>query len=182
MNKALPLTLVALAVIGIGAFALMTTNDDDSSRNNTDSSSSQLETSASEQSSDIEAVQQAASNDANTDSETATENEGQSGAYITLADYNANPDQYANQTKVHFFHADWCPTCRGIESEINADISRIPDNVVFIKTDFDDEVELKQKYGVTVQTTFVQIDNDGTEVNQWTASNLDSAVSGISIN
>ena len=31
------------------------------------------------------------------------------GAYVSLADYNANPTKYNDFKKVYFFHASWCP-------------------------------------------------------------------------
>lgn len=101
------------------------------------------------------------------------------GTYVTLADYNKDPSKYADTKKVYFFHASWCPICQGIEKEINADMSRIPAGVTLIKTDFDNSTDLRKKYGVTVQYTFVQFDNDGNEVAQWSASSLSDAVAGI---
>ncbi len=102
-----------------------------------------------------------------------------SGSYVTLADYNANPTKYADSKKVYFFHASWCPICQGIEKEINADMSKIPAGVTLIKTDFDNSTELRQKYGVTTQYTFVQVDNSGNETAQWSASSLDKVIAGI---
>jgi len=102
-----------------------------------------------------------------------------SGAYVTLADYNANPSKYADSKKVYFFHASWCPICQGIDKEINADMSKIPSGVTFIKTDFDNSTDLRQKYGVTTQYTFVQVDNSGNETAQWSAANLDKAIAGV---
>jgi thiol-disulfide isomerase/thioredoxin len=101
------------------------------------------------------------------------------GSYVTLADYNKDPSKYADSKKVYFFHASWCPICQGIDKEINADMSKIPAGVTLIKTDFDGSTELRQKYGVTTQYTFVQVDNNGNETAQWSATSLDKAVAGI---
>ncbi len=101
------------------------------------------------------------------------------GSYITLADYNADQSKYADSKKVYFFHASWCPICQGIDKEIKADMSKIPAGVTFIKTDFDNSTDLRQKYGVTTQYTFVEVDSDGTEINQWSATSLQKAVDGI---
>jgi len=101
------------------------------------------------------------------------------GAYVTLADYDADPAKYADSKKVYFFHASWCPICQGIDKEINADMSKIPTGVTMIKTDFDSSTKLRQKYGVTTQYTFVQVDSDSNETAQWSASSLDKAVAGI---
>ncbi len=103
----------------------------------------------------------------------------QPGQYITLAEYTANPTQYSQTKKVYFFHASWCPICQAIEKQIQADTTRIPAGVTFIKTDFDSNTQLRKQYGVTYQYTFVQIDDTGNEVSQWTASTLDKAIAGI---
>jgi len=62
-------------------------------------------------------------------------------------------------TKVLFFHASWCPKCRALEEDIEA--SEIPDNFTIFKVDFDSATELRQRYGVTLQTTIVYVDDDG---------------------
>jgi thioredoxin 1 len=60
-----------------------------------------------------------------------------------------------------FFHATWCPICRNIESELDTNVSKIPDGVHILKVDYDTATALRQKYGVTVQHTFVQVDSSG---------------------
>jgi len=102
-----------------------------------------------------------------------------SGSYVTLADYNANTAKYADSKKVYFFHASWCPICQGIDKEISADMSKIPAGVTLIKTDFDSSTQLRQKYGVTTQYTFVQVDNSGNKTAQWSATSLDKVIAGI---
>jgi len=102
-----------------------------------------------------------------------------SGSYVTLAGYSANPTKYADSKKVYFFHASSCPICQGIDKEINADMSKIPAGITLIKTDFDNSTELRQKYGVTTQYTFVQVDNNGSETAQWSATSLDKVIAGI---
>lgn len=101
------------------------------------------------------------------------------GSFVALADYNKDPSKYADSKLVYFFHANWCPICRAIEEDINSDISQIPAGVTFIKTDFDSSIDLRQKYGVTYQYTFVQVDSSGNETAQWSAASLDAAIAGI---
>jgi thiol-disulfide isomerase/thioredoxin len=101
------------------------------------------------------------------------------GSYVTLAEYNSNPSKYSDSKKVYFFHASWCPICQGIDKEITADTSSIPAGVTLIKTDFDTSTELRQKYGVTTQYTFVQVDASGNETAQWSATSVDDAIAGI---
>jgi thiol-disulfide isomerase/thioredoxin len=103
------------------------------------------------------------------------------GAYVTLADYTNDPSKYADSTKVYFFHASWCPICQGIDKEITADVTKIPTGVTLIKTDFDTSTSLRQKYGVTTQYTFVQVDSNDNETAQWSATSLQKAIDGIKL-
>jgi hypothetical protein len=79
----------------------------------------------------------------------------------------------ADQTRVHFFHAAWCPTCRTLDREINANLNRIPEGVVLFKTDYDASGELKRRYGVTYQHTLAVVDAEGELVHKWTGGNFD---------
>ncbi len=81
---------------------------------------------------------------------------------------------------VLFFHASWCPSCRGLDSSIESNLKSIPEGVTILKTDYDKEVELKKKYGVTYQHTLVQVDKDGNMIKKWSGgSSLDSLLSQI---
>lgn len=64
------------------------------------------------------------------------------------------------QKVVLFFHASWCPSCRALDSAINADLSSIPADALIVKVDYDMSTEMKKKYGVTSQHTTVLIDKD----------------------
>ncbi|MBT4856688.1 hypothetical protein HON52_00690 [Candidatus Uhrbacteria bacterium] len=77
---------------------------------------------------------------------------------------------------VLFFHATWCPSCRTLESDINTNIQSIPDDVVILQVDYDTETELRQKYGVTVQHTIVQVDENGDLISKWAGG---STLSGV---
>lgn len=81
---------------------------------------------------------------------------------------------------VLFFHASWCPSCRGLNSDIEANVSAIPEGVTILKLDYDKETELKKKYGVTTQHTLVQVDKDGNMIKKWSGgSSLSNLVSQI---
>lgn len=110
-----------------------------------------------------------------------TDTSSQPGSYVTLSHFESNPSEYADSTKVYFFHASWCPICRSIDEDIKADLSVIPAGVTIIKTDFDSATALRKKYGVTSQTTFVQVDKNGNETAQWSATSLKSAIAGIEL-
>ena len=86
----------------------------------------------------------------------------------------------ADQKTVIFFHASWCPTCKTQDAAIVAAKDSIPTDVVILKADYDQETELKKKYGVTVQHTFVQVDSDGNMITKWSGgSDLDGIVSKL---
>lgn len=78
------------------------------------------------------------------------------GAYI---DYSATAIADAKGETLLFFHAPWCPSCRTIEKDILD--AGVPAGVTIIKVDYDSHQDLRQKYGVTVQTTFVKVDREG---------------------
>ena len=84
------------------------------------------------------------------------------------ADYSADKIAFAKTGKVIlFFHAPWCPYCRAADADIRSHLSGIPSDTLILKTDYDSSVELKKKYGVTYQTTFVQVDAQGNMVTKW---------------
>jgi thioredoxin-like negative regulator of GroEL len=68
-------------------------------------------------------------------------------------------------TQVLFFHAPWCSVCNFFEGQIEE--QGVPDGVTIVKIDFDSETELKNQYGVNVQSTFVLLDENGEIVNSW---------------
>lgn len=85
-----------------------------------------------------------------------------------------------NGDVVLFFHASWCPSCRGLNTNIESNQKSIPEGVSILKLDYDKETELKKKYGVTTQHTLVQVDKDGNLIKKWSGSgSLDALISQI---
>jgi thiol-disulfide isomerase/thioredoxin len=81
---------------------------------------------------------------------------------------------------VLFFHASWCPSCRGLNTDIEKNLETIPSDVSILKVDYDTESEMKKRYGVTYQHTLVQVDTDGNLIKKWSGSpTLSSLVSEI---
>ncbi len=94
------------------------------------------------------------------------------------ADYSsASLDAAGYDTTIIFFHASWCPECRGFEKAIQA--NSIPDGVQILKADYDSSQELRQKYGVTIQSTFVRIDATGAKLASWTGYGKDKSIDAI---
>lgn len=77
----------------------------------------------------------------------------------SFVDYRDGILQQSSGQRVLFFHAPWCPQCRSIEKGIKED--GVPDGFTVIKVDYDSNQELRKKYGVTIQTTFVKVDAQG---------------------
>ena len=71
---------------------------------------------------------------------------------------------------VLFFKAPWCPTCRALDKNINEHIEDIPSDVSILKVDYDTSTDLKMKYKITYQHTFVQVDQNGELVKKWQGS------------
>lgn len=66
---------------------------------------------------------------------------------------------------VLFFHATWCPACNAFKKQVLTE--NIPADITLLEVDYDSSTDLKKKYGITAQTSFVQIDNQGTEIKKW---------------
>lgn len=99
------------------------------------------------------------------------------GAYV---EYSDDAIAQAKGRVLLFFHAPWCPQCRSVESDILA--QGVPDGVTIIKVDYDSRQDLRQQYGVTLQTTFVEVDADGAEVQKHVAyddPHLDAVVAAM---
>lgn len=80
--------------------------------------------------------------------------------------YSEDAVSKATGTKVLFFHASWCPQCRALEADIQK--QGVPSGVTIFKVDYDNAQDLRKKYGVTLQTTVVKIDEDGNLVSKFT--------------
>ena len=81
------------------------------------------------------------------------------GAYL---DYTDGVIEETAGPKALFFHATWCPQCRTLDDALLSEGA--PAGLTVFKVDFDDRVDLRQQYGVTLQTTIVFVDDDGDAV------------------
>jgi len=87
--------------------------------------------------------------------------------------------------RVLFFYANWCPTCRPVDTELKASESKIPDGAVVIRVNYNDsetdaaEKELADKYGITYQHTFVLLDRDGGILKKWNGGSLKEILANI---
>jgi thioredoxin 1 len=76
----------------------------------------------------------------------------------------------ASKTVVYFFAATWCPTCQATYKDIKANYASLPDNLVLVFVDYDKSKDLKKKYGVTYQHTFVSIGPKGEARKTWSGT------------
>jgi thiol-disulfide isomerase/thioredoxin len=92
----------------------------------------------------------------------------QAGSYEPFAPEKIS--RAAHGKVVLFFRASWCPTCRGLDANIRANISSIPSGVAILDVDYDKAISLRQTYGVTYQHTLVQVNADGKQISKWSNS------------
>ena len=94
--------------------------------------------------------------------------EGTVTAPVTLAgtytDYDASLVGKTDTTVLAFF-ASWCPSCVAADKGISG--GNVPDGLSILKTDFDSSTDLRKKYGVTSQHTYVQVDAEGNLIKKW---------------
>ena len=86
----------------------------------------------------------------------------ESGQYVAYSDGVIGN----GQKSVLFFHAPWCPACKQNDEYLSDWYGSEEFPVSVYKVDYDTASELKKKYGITGQDTFVQIDGAGNAITQ----------------
>lgn len=94
---------------------------------------------------------------------------------MKMGSYEAyTPSKISLATDTHdvvlFFRASWCPTCKVVDADIREHLSEIPEHLTILDVDYDNSSDLKKKYGVTYQHTFVQVDTNGNMIKKWSGS------------
>lgn len=165
MNKKLGIIIAAVVVgvvlVGGGALAYNNSQNAKKEADHTAMMKSEAETAAMQKQKEADAMKQ-------DDNMKKTEGDAMM-AKGSFSDYSS--DKLANAEKgkvVIFFSAAWCPTCK--EANKNFTSSATPDGVTLLKADYDSSTDLKKKYGVTYQHTFVQVDKDGKQIKKWSGS------------
>lgn len=143
MNKRILAVIVALAVIVIAAVSIVAAQNPNSSAELTTLTGSS-DTTDSSSGSDTEVA--------------VVENDG-GGSYI---DYSPTAIADAEGRVILFFHATWCPQCVSADGDIKA--SGVPSGITIVKVDYDTNQDLRAEYGVTQQTSFVEVDSSGTKL------------------
>lgn len=81
-------------------------------------------------------------------------------------------DAAKGSQRVLFFHATWCPNCKGADADITKNLAKLPAGVTIFKTDYDKEAALKKQYGITYQHSFVLVDAQGKALKKWAGGGL----------
>ena len=101
-----------------------------------------------------------------------------SGMKLAYMDLMTAENLAAKNPTVLFFAADWCPSCQADLKDINANGSRLGKvNVVVV--DYDKSADLKARYGITVQDSFVQIDSMGAKLAAWNGGGVDGILKNL---
>ena len=79
---------------------------------------------------------------------------------------------------VLFFHANWCPSCKADMKQIDSRLSELG-NITVIVVDYDKNADLKKKYGITYQHTYVQIDGEGKKIGLWSGGGVDGILNKV---
>ena len=97
------------------------------------------------------------------------------GTYVAYSEENLT-SALASGPVALFFHAEWCPTCVGMEADIKENLASFPDGTTIVVANFDDETALRQKYGITTQSVIVIVDGEGNEVKKLAAPGSDEII------
>ncbi|MBI2617595.1 thioredoxin family protein [Candidatus Gottesmanbacteria bacterium] len=88
--------------------------------------------------------------------------------YLDYSSDNLAKATANNGRAVLFFAAlKWCPSCQQADKDFQANFEKVPSDATILKVDYDTAKDLKQKYAITMQDTFVQVDSDGKEITRW---------------
>lgn len=63
------------------------------------------------------------------------------------------------KTVILDFHADWCPVCKSNEPKIKAAFESSSDtDLVGFVVDYDNAIELRKQFGITMQSTLIKVE------------------------
>ena len=97
----------------------------------------------------------------------------------------ATLDQSIKDKRILFFYANWCPTCKAADMSFEQNIAKIPADATLIRINYKDtdtdqeEKDLANKYAITYQHTFVQIDGEGKEISKWNGGQIEELLINI---
>lgn len=165
MNQKSIIGIVALVVIVAGGIGVYVSN-------NSKKEAAKEQASAMEKEKDSPAIMQKEASTTESEAMMKKDSGDVMSKAGTYESYNASKLAMASATHnvVLFFRASWCPTCIAVDKDIRANLGSIPGNLTILDVNYDNSTELKKKYGITYQHTFVQVDAQGTLIKKWSGS------------
>lgn len=103
--------------------------------------------------------------------------------YINFNSQNFESNK--DKRRVLFFYANWCTTCRPVNAEFLSNSNQLPEDVVVYRVNYrdsdtdDTEKELAEKYKITYQHTFVQVNQQGEVIKKWNGGNLAELIKNV---
>lgn len=179
MKKAIPIVIAIIIILG-GLVAVLLLRPADSAVPITETMQTSTPESTPE---NVAAVEEPATEEVVAPMQAATPPESDMPQSVALSagrytDYSASLVAASGYSEtILFFHAAWCPECRAFEQAIKAE--SIPDGVQILKVDYDNSDDLRQKYGVTIQSTFVKVNTSGDRVTTWVGYGRDKSLSAV---
>lgn len=95
-----------------------------------------------------------------------TESMGMVPPFKNFTDLKSAQTAAMDKPTVLFFYATWCPTCQAAKKDLQANADALK-GINLLIVDYDNSDDLKKKYGVTYQHTFVSIDSAGVALATW---------------
>ncbi len=142
--------IVLLVLVG-GGFLMLNNSNSSTTENQVVAQPSAIQNETSDSQSDVQ-----------------TDNASLAQRYVDYSEANLAKATENDGKAVLFFAAlAWCPSCQAADKDIQANFDKVPSDVTILKVDYDTAKDLKQKYAITMQDTFVQVDGQGEEVTRW---------------
>lgn len=94
--------------------------------------------------------------------------------YVNYSAAAVTNAEQRGQALLFFAATAWCQTCSALEEEIVERTAEIPTGLTILKVDYDNDKEMKRKYGVTVQHTLVLLDKNGAELKRWVGGDFNN--------
>ncbi|MEX0895859.1 MAG: thioredoxin family protein [Patescibacteria group bacterium] len=84
-------------------------------------------------------------------------------------------------TVVLYFWAPWCSTCSTLDHDLQDGIAQVPDDITLLRVNYDEETELKQRFNVVTQHTFVQLTANNEPITVWVGGEIEELVENLEL-
>lgn len=165
-SKTLIIVLIAVVlVIGVGGVVIASQQRDNTTSNDNQSTTTTVNSDTI--GAEVQDNDNSSTNQSSQSTPIVDNVKNESNAKGSYLDYKPELVSSASTEKVVlFFHATWCPSCRSTDSDIKKNLDSIPSDITILKVDYDSNQDLRRKYGVTSQHTFVEVSKNGDQVNK----------------